>query len=227
MKKGVVLLSGGLDSTTVLSLAIEAGYTPYCLTFQYGQRHDREVAYAQQIVAQTPQVQDHKIVTIDLRVFGGSSLTSNIEVHKLVNSKEGEIPNTYVPARNTIFLSYALGYAESIQATDIFIGVNAVDYSNYPDCRSEFITAFEKLANLATKSGVLGDQFKIHAPLQNMSKPEIIKTGLRLGVDYSMTTSCYDPVNDNTACGQCEACQLRRNGFEQLNMQDPILYVVK
>ncbi len=235
MKKAIVLLSGGLDSTTVLAIAKNAGYEIYALSFDYGQRHDVELEYAKKI-AQLYQVKAHKIATIDLRIFGGSALTDQIAVPKnaLTPELQSTIPVTYVPARNTIFLSYALAYAETVTAFEIFIGVNAVDYSNYPDCRPEFISAFEKLANLATAIGVENHgQFKIHAPLQKMSKQEIIETGIRIGVDYSATHSCYDPLfkedsyhltSEILACGKCDSCQLRLKGFEAAGQKDPIKY---
>ncbi len=232
MKKAIVLLSGGLDSTTVLALAQKQGFATYALSFDYGQRHDIELESAKKIAA-LYQVQDHKIAKIDLRIFGGSALTDEIAVPKnlsITNETENhEIPVTYVPARNTIFLSYALAYAETIQAFDIFIGVNAVDYSNYPDCRPDFIKAFENLATLATAAGVAGkDHFKIHAPLMNWSKKEIIENGLAIGVDYSQTHSCYDPIIKNNqifSCGKCDSCQLRLAGFAAANQKDPINYI--
>lgn len=230
MKKAVVLLSGGLDSTTVLGIAKNLGYEIYALSFDYQQRHEVELKSAQQI-AQLFQVKEHKIAKIDLRIFGGSALTAEIAVPKKCQAPEvpGTIPVTYVPARNTIFLSYALAYAETIQAFDIFIGVNAVDYSNYPDCRPDFIKTFEKLANLATAVGTQNHgEFAIHAPLMHWSKQQIIENGLALGIDYSKTHSCYDPVfkDDKTyACGQCDSCQLRLEGFKAAGKKDPILYI--
>ena len=227
MKKAIVLLSGGLDSTTVLALAQKAGFTTYALSFDYGQRHDVELESAKKVAA-LYQVKDHKIAKIDLRIFGGSALTDEIAVPKN-HLQDKEIPVTYVPARNTIFLSYALAYAETIQAFDIFIGVNAVDYSNYPDCRPDFINTFEKLATLATAAGVAGKgSFKIHAPLMNWSKKEIIENGITIGVDYSQTHSCYDPIVKNhqvLSCGKCDSCQLRLAGFAAANKKDPIDYL--
>lgn len=225
-KKAVVLLSGGLDSATVASIAIEQGYAIYALTMLYGQRHAIESEAAKR-VAQSLGVQDHLFQTIDLRQFGGSALTDAIEVPKSsdVTKIGGGIPVTYVPARNTIFLSFALGYAEVIGAADIFLGVNAVDYSGYPDCRPVFIEAFEQLANVATRVGVEGQPFKIHAPLLKMTKEEIIREGTRLGVDYSLTHSCYDPTTDGLACGHCDSCLLRKAGFEQAGLADPARYV--
>ncbi len=233
MKKAIVLLSGGLDSTTVLALAQKQGFATYALSFDYGQRHDIELESAKKVAA-LYKVNDHKIATIDLRIFGGSALTDEISVPKNQSTSDSQeasnkIPVTYVPARNTIFLSYALAYAETIQAFDIFIGVNAVDYSNYPDCRPDFINTFEKLATLATAAGAAGKgNFKIHAPLMNWSKKEIIENGIAIGVDYSQTHSCYDPVfaNDKIySCGKCDSCQLRLAGFAAANKKDPILYL--
>jgi 7-cyano-7-deazaguanine synthase len=226
-KKAVLLLSGGLDSTTVLEIAKSQGYEIYALSFAYGQRHIVELEAVKKVIARSP-VKMHKIIHIDLRAFGGSALTDSIDVPK--NGKDWEqgtdIPVTYVPARNTIFLSYALGVAEVVGAFDIFIGANAVDYSNYPDCRPEYLAAFETLANLATAAGVQGKgKFKVHTPLLHLSKSEIIKTGLSLGVDYSITNSCYDPNPEGFACGQCDACHLRMRGFEQNQMKDPVPYV--
>jgi 7-cyano-7-deazaguanine synthase len=226
-KKAVVLLSGGLDSATILAMAKTAGYMPYPLTFDYGQRHRVELDAAQNIALQTGIAPLKKMV-LDLRSFGGSALTADLEVPKTSPSHtpEENIPITYVPARNTILLSFALGYAEVIGAVDIFIGANAVDYSGYPDCRPEFIAAFEALANLATAAGVQGQTMKIHAPLIHMTKAEIIQSGIRLGVDYGMTHSCYDPVGDK-ACGGCESCYLRAKGFADANVQDPTRYALR
>ncbi|MDP2982579.1 MAG: 7-cyano-7-deazaguanine synthase QueC [Candidatus Latescibacter sp.] len=224
-KKAVVLLSGGMDSATTLAIAIRDGFEACTMSFNYGQRHSCELDAAQKI-ADTFGVERRLLVTIDLRLFGGSALTSNIEVPK--NRSEGEIaqgiPITYVPARNTIFLAYALGWAEVIGAHDIFIGVNAVDYSGYPDCRPEFIRAFESMANLATKEGVEGRRITIRTPLIHFSKAEIIKTGVGLGVDYSLTFSCYDPSGEGFACGECDSCQLRKKGFRNAGIQDPTRY---
>ena len=225
MKKAVILLSGGLDSATIMAIAKQEKYQIYALSFDYGQRHKIELEAAKKI-ANFFVVKEHKIAKIDLRIFGGSALTANINVPK--NQLVGnQIPITYVPARNAIFLSYALGYAEVIGADDIFIGVNAVDYSGYPDCREPFIKAFETMANLATAVGVGGQILKIRTPLINLSKKEIIKTGLNLGVDYSMTHSCYDPIVDGektSACGQCDSCLLRLKGFLDNNITDSISY---
>lgn len=225
MKKAIVLFSGGLDSTTVLAIAKNLGYEVYALSFSYGQRHKIELEAAKNIVKKFA-IKEHKITNIDLRLFGGSALTADIAVPKnAVNADK--IPVTYVPARNTIFLSFALAYAETVGSFDIFIGVNAIDYSNYPDCRGEFISAFEKLANLATAAGDENKgSFKIHAPLIKMSKKEIIETGLNLGVDYSLTHSCYDPIIINgkaKPCGKCDSCILRIEGFTAANLQDPLL----
>ncbi|MBP1747883.1 MAG: queC [Deltaproteobacteria bacterium] len=224
-KKAVVLLSGGLDSSTTLAIAQSEGYELYALSFRYGQRHMREVEAAAGI-ARSVGVARHVVLDIDLRSFGASALTDNIEVPKGRDPSgvSKDIPITYVPARNTIFLSFALAFAESIRARDIFIGVNAIDYSGYPDCRPEFIAAFERLANLATKAGVEGESFTIHAPLISLTKSGIIRTGLSLGVDYSLTTTCYDPSAEGLACGSCEACLLRLQGFKEAGLKDPIDY---
>ena len=225
-KACVVLLSGGLDSTTTLAYAKSEGYTCHALTFRYGQRHEAEVAAARR-VAQALASAEHIVVDIDLRLFGGSALTADIPVPKGRGQDEiGEgIPVTYVPARNTIFLSFALAWAETLGCNDIFIGVNALDYSGYPDCRPEFIEAFEKMANLATKAGVEGTQrLRIQTPLMRLSKAEIIQLGTRLGVDYAITLSCYDPTPDGAACGVCDACQLRLRGFAANGVSDPAAY---
>jgi 7-cyano-7-deazaguanine synthase len=225
-KKAVVLLSGGLDSTTCLAMAKAAGFEPVCLAVAYGQRHAVELERARG-VAQALGVTDFRVVTVDLRQVGGSALTADIEVPK--DRPEGEmshgIPITYVPARNALFLSLALGLAEVVGASDIYIGVNAVDYSGYPDCRPEFIRAFEQMATLATKAGVEGTRFQVHAPLSGMSKADIIRAGVKLGVDYGMTHSCYDPDAEGRACGRCDSCVLRRRGFEQAGVPDPTPYV--
>ncbi|MDM8565931.1 7-cyano-7-deazaguanine synthase QueC [Candidatus Halobeggiatoa sp. HSG11] len=218
-KRAIVLVSGGLDSATTLAIAKSQGYACYALSFDYGQRHKIELQAAQQ-VAENIGVIEHKFIHLNLDSIGGSALTdTNIEVP--VNGLSQDIPITYVPARNTVFLSLALGWAEVLSAYDLFIGVNAIDYSGYPDCRPEFIAAFEKLANLATKSGVEGHDFKIHTPLINLSKAEIIQQGLSLGVDYSMTISCYQPDAEGHACGLCDACRLREDGFKAVN--SPVL----
>ncbi|MBT3183669.1 MAG: 7-cyano-7-deazaguanine synthase QueC [Nitrospina sp.] len=225
-KSAVVLLSGGLDSTTTLALAKKQGFDLFALTFDYGQRHSVELDRARDI-ARHFGVVDHQIVKIDLRQFGGSALTDSIDVPVGRDQEEmtAEIPITYVPARNTIFLSFCLAYAEVKEASNIFIGVNAVDYSGYPDCRPEFIAAFEILANLATKAGVEGkNQMKIHTPLIELSKAEIIEKGLELGVDYGMTHSCYNPGGDGKSCGVCDSCQLRLKGFQEAGVKDPIGY---
>lgn len=224
-KKAVVLISGGLDSATVLAIAKSQGYEIHALSFSYGQRHSAELAAVQRILAVSPVAQ-HKVATIDLRLFGGSALTADIDVPKDRSSDElsSGIPITYVPARNTIFLSFALGWAEILGAHDIFIGVNAVDFSGYPDCRAEFIRSFEATANLATAAGVGGTKFTIHTPLIDLSKAKIISTGLALGVDYSLTLSCYDPDEAGLACGRCDSCSLRLKGFAENNMQDPAPY---
>ena len=222
--KAVILLSGGLDSTTCLAIAKNQGFELYALTFNYGQRHDFELKSAQKIVDQY-QVKNHSVVDIDLAQFGGSALTDEIDVPKDRSESEmTDIPLTYVPARNTVFLSLALAWAETLNAFDIFIGVNALDYSGYPDCRPEYIAAFEKTANLATKAGISGASFKIHTPLINMKKSEIILNGLQLGVDYSLTSSCYDPLKDGVPCGHCDACILRLKGFQEADTLDPLSY---
>ena len=224
-RPAVVLLGGGLDSTTALAIARHAGFELNAISFRYGQRHEHEIAAAQKIAKQAG-VRRHVVVDIDLRQFGGSALTSAIEVpkHQSVEEIGGDIPVTYVPARNTVFLSFALAWAETLGATDLFIGVNALDYSGYPDCRPEFIEAFQRLANLATKVGVEGQSIKIHAPLIHWTKAEIIRRGLELGVDYGLTTSCYDPSPDDIACGHCDACLLRLRGFAENHMADPARY---
>ena len=229
MKKAIVLLSGGLDSTTVLAIAQNLGFETYALSFSYGQRHEIELKSAQEI-AKNLGAKEHKIAKIDLRIFGHSALTDEIAVPKDQEvSKFNQIPITYVPARNTIFLSYALAYAEVVGAFDIFIGVNAVDYSGYPDCRPEFIETFERLADLATVAGIENHgRFKIQAPLILLSKKEIIAKGLELGVDYSQTHSCYDPVakgEEILSCGHCDSCKLRLDGFEAAGIRDPLNYV--
>jgi 7-cyano-7-deazaguanine synthase len=225
-RRAVVLLSGGLDSTTTLAIAKEQCFLLFALSFRYGQRHELELEAASR-VARTTGVEEHVILDIDLRSFGGSALTSEIDVPKGRNSQEMSegIPITYVPARNTIFLSFALAWAEVLDCSDIFIGVNALDYSGYPDCRPEFIQAFRSLANLATKAGVQGtSRITIHAPLINLSKAEIIRKGVELGVDYSLTSSCYDPSGLGEACGLCDSCQLRRKGFLEAGIADPTKY---
>jgi len=225
MKRAVVLLSGGLDSATTLALCQADRFQAYALSFRYGQRHEREIAAAQEI-AQSLGAEEHRIAEIDLRLFGGSALTAEMPVPKARSADEmaTAIPITYVPARNTIFLSYALAWAEALEATDIFLGVNAVDYSGYPDCRPEFIRAFEQLANLATRAGVEGSRFVVHAPLLQLTKAEIIRRGLSLGVDYALTHSCYDPTSAGLACGACDSCQLRLKGFREAGIPDPIPY---
>ena len=225
-KKAVVLLSGGLDSTTVLAIALKQGYEPITLCFDYGQRHRVELEKSR-VLSQKMGALEHKEVKIDLRQFGGSALTDDIEVPKGRSEGEitGEIPITYVPARNTVFLSLALAAAEASGASDIFIGVTAIDYSGYPDCRPEYIEAFEQMANLATKAGVEGtSKFKIHTPLIELSKAEIIKKGLELGVDYSLTHSCYHPDANGHPCGQCDSCLLRKKGFQESGIEDPLIY---
>ena len=220
-KKAVILVSGGLDSTTVVAMARSQGYDCYTLSFDYGQRHRSELVAAQR-VSELMAVQEHKVVVLDLGSIGGSALTdTRIDVPE---SETSGIPVTYVPARNTVFLSIALGWAEVLGANDIFLGVNAVDFSGYPDCRPDYISAFERLANLATKAAVEGQKLTIHAPLIDMSKAQIIQAGLQLGVDYSNTVSCYQASLEGEACGRCESCRLRRQGFEQAAISDPTRY---
>lgn len=224
-KKAVILLSGGLDSATVLAIAKEQGFDCAALSFRYGQRHQVELDCAAKVAA-AAGIADHRIVNIDLRTFGGSALTADIAVPKdrVEAEMDAEIPITYVPARNTIMLSFALAFAEVLGAADIFVGVNAVDYSGYPDCRPEYIKAFETMANLATKAGVEGHRLTIHAPLINLSKAQIIAEGQRLGVDYRLTSSCYDPDPAGHACGRCDACRLRLKGFADAGLSDPAPY---
>jgi len=225
MKKAVILLSGGLDSTTVLSIAKAEGYELYALSFRYGQRHEVELESAAHVAA-AAGVSEHLIADIDLRLFGGSALTSEIAVPKGRSPEEMNrgIPVTYVPARNTVFLSFALAWTEVLDAGDIFIGVNALDYSGYPDCRPEYIEAYERMANLATKAAVEGRRrIQIHTPLIQLSKGEIIRKGSALGVDYALTSSCYDPVADGRPCGLCDSCRLRAKGFAEAGIPDPLL----
>ena len=220
----VVLLSGGLDSTTVAAMAIRDGFEPHALSFSYGQRHGVEIEAAKTVVKRLG-IEHHVVVQIDLRVFGGSALTSEIEVphYSESDSLAEDIPVTYVPARNTIFLSFALAFAETISASDIFLGINALDYSGYPDCRPEYLRAYEAMANLATKASVQdGVKMTLHAPLIAMTKAEIITCGLALGVDYSITHSCYDPDGNGQPCNSCDSCILRRRGFEALGLTDPV-----
>ena len=226
-KRGaVVLVSGGIDSTTTLAIARREGFEPYALTFLYGQRHKLEIEAAKR-VASFFSVADHTVMQIDLRLFGGSALTGDLSVPKgrALSDVAHGIPVMYVPARNTIFLSFALAWAETLQASDIFIGVNALDYSGYPDCRPEFIAAYQQMANLATKLAVEGQQrLTIHTPLIHLSKAEIIRKGLELGVDFALTLTCYDPAPQGEACGLCDACILRLKGFSELGMRDPASY---
>ncbi|WP_202806552.1 7-cyano-7-deazaguanine synthase QueC [Kribbella catacumbae] len=221
----VVLLSGGLDSTTVLAIARSKGFEPYALSFRYGQRHAVELAAATR-VAEAQGVARHVIADIDLRVFGGSALTADIDVpkHDDVDDVDETIPLTYVPARNTIFLSFALAYAETVGASDVFIGVSALDYSGYPDCRPEYIEAYEAMANLATRAGVEGQKLKIHTPLIEMTKGQTVELGLKLGVDYGITSSCYDPDSSGRPCGHCDSCLLRLKGFAEAGSEDPLVY---
>jgi 7-cyano-7-deazaguanine synthase len=230
-RPAIVLLSGGLDSTTVLAIAKDQGYAAYALSFRYGQRHSVELEAAKR-VATVQGVERHVVADIDLRVFGGSALTADIDVpkhesldHASRHDPESSVPITYVPARNTIFLSFALAYAETVGASDIFTGVNAVDYSGYPDCRPEYMSAYEQMANLATRAGVEGTQrLAIHSPLIAMSKADIVREGLRLGVDYSLTSSCYDPDERGRPCGRCDTCLLRLKGFSEAGVTDPLQY---
>ena len=226
-KRAVVLLSGGLDSATILAMAREKGFRCYALTFAYGQRHRREIEAAKK-VAESLGAVEHRIIDIDPAAFGGSALTDlTIDVPKASANLDDpdEIPVTYVPARNTIFLSYALAWAEVLGAFDIFIGVNSTDYSGYPDCRAEFIAAFEKTANLATAAAVKGEgRYRIHTPIIDMTKAQIIRTGTELGVDYSLTHSCYDPDEQGQSCGRCDSCRLRLKGFDEAGLKDPIKY---
>ena len=225
MKRAVVLLSGGIDSTTTLAVALAEGFEAYALSFNYGQRHQIEIQAANR-VADSLGTKEHRVARIDLRVFGGSALTSDVDVPKRRSESEiaDGIPITYVPARNTIFLAYALAWAEVISASDIFTGVNPIDYSGYPDCRPEFIEAFENVANVGTKAGVEGKRFQIHTPLIKLSKAEIIRKAVELGVDLSLTHSCYDPSPEGAACGECDSCLLRLKGFGEAGLKDPIRY---
>ena len=226
-KKAVVLSSGGIDSTTAMAIARSEGFEVYSLSFHYGQRHAIELESAQR-AGKALGAKEHLIVDVDLTKIGGSALTGEFEVPKgrMNEEMQREIPLTYVPGRNTLFLSYAMAWAEVVGAADIFIGVNAIDYSGYPDCRPEFIKAFEEMANLATKAGVEGRiQFRINAPLIQMTKAEIIRKGVELGLDYSMTMSCYDPSQEGKACGQCDSCILRRKGFQEAGVPDPTSYL--
>lgn len=223
MRKAVVLYSAGLDSTTCLAIAQAEGFTPYAISFDYGQRHRHELDLARANAKKLGAV-EHLVVSFDLRQVGGSALTSDIEVPK--QGVGNDIPVTYVPARNTIFLSFALGWAEVLGAYDIFIGVNALDYSGYPDCRPAYISAYETMANLATRAGVEGTgRFSIHTPLINLTKAQIIKQGIALGVDYGLTHSCYDPTPEGLSCGQCDSCRLRLKGFSEAGLSDPLRYV--
>ena len=222
-KKAVVLLSGGLDSSTVLALALKQGYACYTLSFDYGQRHSSELTASEQLSQQLGATA-HKVVKLDLRTIGGSALTDT-DIAVPTHESEG-IPVTYVPARNTVFLSIALGWAEVLEASDVFIGVNAVDYSGYPDCRPEFIAAFEAMANLATKAGVEGQSFRIHTPLIDLTKAQIIQQGVDAGVDYALTVSCYAANEAGEACGECDSCRLRKQGFIDANRPDPTRYII-
>lgn len=225
MRRAVVLLSGGLDSATALAVARRDGFACHALTIAYGQRHAVELAAARRVAAALGVV-EHRQMTLDLRALGGSALTADIAVptDRSAGEMTAGIPVTYVPARNTIFLALALGYAEVIGAFDLFVGVNAVDYSGYPDCRPEFVRAFEALANLATKAGVEGGRFHVHAPLIDLSKADIIRLGMSLGIDYALTHSCYAPAADGRACGRCDSCQIRRDGFAAAGVPDPTRY---
>ena len=224
-RKAVVLVSGGLDSATALAIASSEGFELHAISFDYGQRHRFELEAAAKTCA-ARKVASHVVFQVDTKIFQGSALTNDIPVphNREASEMSHGIPVTYVPARNTIFLSVALGLAESIGANDLFIGVNAIDYSGYPDCRPEFVSAFETMANLATKAGVEGQRLTVHAPLITLTKAQIIQTGMRLGVDYGLTHSCYDPLSDGTSCGECDSCQLRLKGFEDAGAKDPIRY---
>ena len=227
MAPAVLLLSGGLDSTTMLAYAVDKGFDVHALTFRYGQRHAAEIEAARR-VAKSYHVRDHVVVDIDLRTFGGSALTADIDVPKdrLDADLANGIPVTYVPARNTIFLSFGLAWSEVLGASDIFIGVNALDYSGYPDCRPEYVAAYQRMANLATKGGVEGTlPVRIQTPLLHLTKRQIVELGHALGVDYALTLSCYDPSDDGRACGHCDSCQLRRRGFAEAGVADPTRYV--
>jgi 7-cyano-7-deazaguanine synthase len=228
MKRAIVLLSGGIDSTTTLAIAIAEGYKAYALSFEYGQRHQIETQAARR-VANSLGAKEHRVAKIDLRIFGGSALTDDVDVPKKRSATEiaHGIPVTYVPARNTIFLAYALAWAEVIPASDIFLGVNAIDYSGYPDCRPEFVEAFQNVANVGTKAGVEGTRFHIHTPLIKFSKAEIIRKAVELEVDLSLTHSCYDPSPEGLACGDCDSCLLRLKGFREAGIKDPIRYAKK
>jgi 7-cyano-7-deazaguanine synthase len=223
-----VLLSGGLDSAVTLAIAKAEGFEPHALSFEYGQRHRIELEAAER-VAKSLNVHVHRVARIDLRVFGGSALTADIDVpqERSIDEMARGVPITYVPARNTIFLSYALAWAEVLGANDIFLGVNAIDYSGYPDCRPEFLEAFEQLAAVGTKAGDSGSRFSIHAPLIDLSKADIVRRGVELGVDFALTHSCYDPQRDGAACGRCDSCQLRLRGFEEAGFADPVRYAAK
>jgi 7-cyano-7-deazaguanine synthase len=226
MKKAVLLLSGGIDSATCGAIAKHEGFALYAMSFSYGQRHAIELESAKKVAAHLG-VAEHRIVSIDLAAFGGSSLTSSQDIPKNRDLNKGKptIPSTYVPARNTIFLSFALGWAEVLDAREIFIGVNAIDYSGYPDCRPEFIGAFQRMANLATRAGVEGRHLTLHTPLLKLTKGAIIKKGIALNMDYRLTHSCYDPSPDGAACGQCDSCIIRKKGFEEAEVEDPTRYV--
>lgn len=223
--KAVVLLSGGMDSATAAAVALDQGFEVYALSFRYGQRHATELEAARR-VAERLGLRRHVVLDIDLRAFGGSALTGDLDVPKdtPLDRIGSSIPATYVPARNTIFLSFALGWAETLGASDIFLGANALDYSGYPDCRPEYIEAFTRMANLATRAGIEGRGLTVHTPLISLSKAQIVALGTRLGVEYGLTWSCYDPGPDGAACGRCEACILRRKGFREAGMDDPALY---
>ncbi|MDZ7330714.1 MAG: 7-cyano-7-deazaguanine synthase QueC [candidate division KSB1 bacterium] len=225
MDQAVVLLSGGIDSTTTLAIAKTQGFALYAISFDYGQRHRRELEAASRI-ANHFGVRQHLVIAVDLKAIGGSALTTSIEVpkHEALDQSPVFVPITYVPARNLIFLSLALAWAEVLEAYHLFIGATAVDFSGYPDCRPEFLRSFEQTANLATKAGVSGKKFTVHAPLLHLSKAQIIRTGVELGVDYSLTWSCYDPQLDGTACGRCDSCLFRKNGFRQAGIPDPTRY---
>jgi 7-cyano-7-deazaguanine synthase len=227
-KKAVILLSGGIDSATTTAYAFKEGFNIYAITFYYGQKHSTEIQFAKKL-CEYFKINTHVIIEIPVRIFSSSSLSSASDMSVPKNRDisfpaNDDIPSTYVPGRNILFLSYALSYAESINSRDIFIGANAVDYSGYPDCRPEFLQSFEAMANVGTKAGIMGDRFKIHAPLLSLKKSEIIKLGVTLGIDYSLTHSCYDPSADGSSCGECDSCQIRKKGFIEAGIIDPTIY---
>jgi 7-cyano-7-deazaguanine synthase len=226
-KKAIVLLSGGIDSATTAAYAIKQGFAVYAITFSYGQKHSTEIRFAEKL-CKFFRISNHIIIEIPAHIFSSSSLSSESETpvpkNRDIGSADKEIPSTYVPGRNILFLSYALSFAESIDSRDIFIGANAIDYSGYPDCRPKFLKSFEAMANIGTKAGVMGDGFNIHAPLLELKKSEIIRLGISLGMDYTLTQSCYDPGSDGSSCGECDSCQIRKMGFLEAGVTDPTIY---